>query len=58
MNDEIKNSALFEDLGKILDPKNADYIADGFDEDGYELSCCGDKLDPDNMICLTCKEHC
>lgn len=22
------------------------------------LSCCGDELDPDVMICPTCKEHC
>ena len=28
------------------------------DEDGNMLSCCGDILDPDNMICKTCKEHC
>ena len=27
------------------------------DEDGNLLSCCGDILDPDNMICPTCKEH-
>lgn len=26
--------------------------------DVYLQSCCGDDLDPDNMICPTCKEHC
>ena len=24
----------------------------------YLQSCCGDDLDPDIMICPTCKEHC
>lgn len=27
------------------------------DEEGNMLSCCGDILDPDVMICKTCKEH-
>ena len=27
------------------------------DEDGNFISCCGDILDPDIMICPTCKEH-
>jgi len=27
------------------------------DDEGNMLSCCGDILDPDNMICPTCKEH-
>ena len=27
------------------------------DEDGRRLSCCGDVLDPDVMICPICKEH-
>ena len=27
------------------------------DEDGCRLSCCGDILDEDYMICPTCKEH-
>ena len=33
---------------------------DGYelDEDGNRLSCCGDVLDPDFMICPSCKEHC
>jgi len=22
------------------------------------ISCCGDELDPDIMICPTCEEHC
>ena len=29
-----------------------------YDLDEDELSCCGDELDPDIMICPTCKEHC
>ena len=33
----------------------ADYDTD---EEGNILSCCGDILDPDNMMCKTCKEHC
>ncbi len=35
------------------------------DSEGYELnenmertSCCGDVLDPDIMMCPSCKEHC
>jgi len=28
------------------------------DEDGNLLSCCGDILDEDIMICPTCHEHC
>ena len=24
---------------------------------GEQLSCCGDELDPDIMICISCKEH-
>jgi hypothetical protein len=33
---------------------------DGYelDEDGNRLSCCGDILDPDIMLCPSCKEHC
>ena len=33
---------------------------DGYelDEDGNRLICCGDVLDPDFMICPSCKEHC
>ena len=27
------------------------------DEEGNRLSCCGDILDEDVMICKTCKEH-
>lgn len=27
------------------------------DEDGNLISCCGDILDHDIMICPTCKEH-
>ena len=27
------------------------------DEDGNLISCCGDILDADIMICPTCKEH-
>jgi uncharacterized protein YpiB (UPF0302 family) len=27
-------------------------------EEDELLSCCGDELDPDIMICPTCKEHC
>lgn len=26
-------------------------------EDGNLISCCGNILDPDIMICPTCKEH-
>lgn len=29
-----------------------------YDEEGHMLSCCGDQLDPDIMLCPTCKEHC
>ena len=34
--------------------------AEGYelDEDGNRLSCCGDILDEDFMICPSCKEHC
>ena len=27
------------------------------DEDGNMISCCGDVLDPDYMICPSCGEH-
>ena len=36
-----------------------DYIDDGYEYDnhGNALSCCGEFLDPDIMICPVCKEH-
>jgi len=35
------------------------YNQDGYpiDEEGNIISCCGDIVDPDHMICATCKEH-
>ena len=43
-------------------PENEEYPeedSEGYslDEDGRRLSCCGDVLDEDYMICPTCKEH-
>ena len=37
--------------------KNIIVEEDDRDEDGNLLSCCGDILDEDIMICPTCKEH-
>lgn len=34
------------------------YGQDDVNEDGELLSCCGDVLNEDNMICPTCFEHC
>ena len=28
------------------------------DDEGNRLSCCGEILDDDIMICMRCKEHC
>ena len=38
----------FEDIKTLADLNN----------ECVEYSCCGDELDPDHMICETCKEHC
>jgi len=36
-----------------------EYNEDGYliDEEGNIISCCGDIVDPDHMICPTCNEH-
>ena len=39
---------------KLKDQSSDDYDRD---EEGNLLSCCGDILDEDIMICPTCKEH-
>ena len=66
MDDAIKKlGGLFnpnpvEELNKIIEETFPDTDSEGYDldEDGNRLSCCGDVLDPDFMICPTCKEHC
>ena len=49
-----------EELDNIIAETFPDTDSDGYDldEDGNRLSCCGDILDPDYMICPTCREHC
>ena len=44
---------------KIIDNVYPEVDSEGYelDEDGNRLSCCGDVLDEDYMICPTCKEH-
>ena len=43
-----------------MNPLNPEFDSEGYelDEDGNRLSCCGDILDEDIMMCPTCKEHC
>ena len=59
--EEIKND-LFGAIGKICLEYNANKLANTYsdyetDEDGNLISCCGDILDEDVMICKTCGEH-
>ena len=46
---------LFDELKRNTSMDYEDYNRD---EDGNLISCCGDILDEDIMICPTCKEHC
>ena len=44
-----------------IDNKDKDFVdSEGYelDQDGNRYSCCGDILDPDIMMCPSCKEHC
>ena len=45
-------------LGLYLQDMHLLYGEYDRDQDGNILSCCGDILDEDVMICPTCKEHC
>ena len=54
---------ILDSIGVITNEHRAQKLANTYadydrDEEGNMLSCCGDILDPDNMICKTCKEHC
>jgi hypothetical protein len=50
---------LTDDFLKDIEVITTDYKAQQLAETDDELiSCCGDELDPDYMICPTCLEHC
>jgi|TARA_R100000081_G_scaffold47917_1_gene22867 Zn finger protein HypA/HybF involved in hydrogenase expression len=69
MNIKINNMAVDlrcpscgENLGKDVENENPAYCDTCGQEDidnprGYIISCCGDEVDQDWMICPTCKEH-
>jgi hypothetical protein len=42
------------DISYLRSIEDQDY---DYDEDGNMLSCCGEVLDPDLMLCPICKEH-
>lgn len=56
---ELRNiKKLTEDFLKNIEVILSDYKAQQLEETEDDLiSCCGDKLDPDYMICPTCLEH-
>jgi len=59
VNEDMECNGGFEGYMKALETCIDEYEGKGYrDENGTLLSCCGDILDENRMICPTCKEHC